>query len=345
MAGLKTVFSEQHALRDARTELFGGELVPPFECPERAELIRARVLEVGLGTVVGPDEHGLEPVLAVHDPAFVAFLETAFERWQAAGFKGEAYPCAWPARRMTVRCPEHIDGQLGYYALAGETAITDGTYPAARAAADVALTAAALVTAGERAAFALCRPPGHHAAFDMYGGYCFFNNAAIAAQALRLAGARRVAVLDVDFHHGNGTQDIFAARSDIFFASLHGRPEEAFPYFSGYPHERGIGPGDGATLNLPMPPGTDWVIWEEALGQAMRAIQRFGAETLVVSLGVDTFERDPISFFKLKTDDFSRMGARIATLGLPTLFVMEGGYAVAEIGVNTVNVLTGFETG
>lgn len=345
MAALKTVFSEQHALRDAKTELFGGELVPPFECPERAELIRARVLEVGLGPIVDAEEHGLEPVLAVHDPAFVAFLETAFERWQAAGFKGEAYPCAWPARRMTVRCPEHIDGQLGYYALAGETAITAGTYTAARAAADVALSAAALVAAGEPAAFALCRPPGHHAAFDMYGGYCFLNNAAIAAQSLRLAGGGRVAVLDVDFHHGNGTQDIFAARSDIFFASLHGRPEEAFPYFSGYPDERGVGPGDGATLNLPMPPGTDWVIWEEALGQAMRAIQRFGAETLVVSLGVDTFEHDPISFFKLKTDDFSRMGTAIATLGLPTLFVMEGGYAVAEIGVNTVNVLTGFEGG
>jgi acetoin utilization deacetylase AcuC-like enzyme len=339
---LKTVFSEKHALRDARTEFFGGELVPPFECPERARLIKARIGEVRLGEVVDAVAHGLEPVLAVHDPGFLAFLETAFTRWRAAGFKGEAYPCAWPARRMAMRCPEHIDGQLGYYAMTAETAITEGTWEAARAAADVALTAADLLVRGEPAAFALCRPPGHHAAFDMYGGYCFLNNAAIAAQALRLAGAGKVAILDVDFHHGNGTQDIFASRSDIFFASIHGRPEEAFPYFSGYADEIGKGAGEGATLNLPLAPGTAWDDYAEALGQAMRAIQRSRAETLVVSLGVDTFERDPISFFKLKSDDFTRMGETIATLGLPTLFVMEGGYAVAEVGINTVNVLAGF---
>jgi acetoin utilization deacetylase AcuC-like enzyme len=246
---------------------------------------------------------------------------------------------------MTMRCPEHIDGQLGYYAMTGETAITEGTWEAARAAADVALTAADLLVQGEPAAFALCRPPGHHAAFDMYGGYCFLNNAAIAAQALRLAGAGRVAILDVDFHHGNGTQDIFASRSDIFFASIHGRPEEAFPYFSGYADETGKGPGQGATLNLPLAPGTAWDDYAEALGQAMRAIQRSRAETLVVSLGVDTFERDPISFFKLTSGDFTRIGGAIASLGLPTLFVMEGGYAVAEVGINTVNVLAGFEDG
>jgi acetoin utilization deacetylase AcuC-like enzyme len=340
---MKTVFSDKHALRDAKTELFGGELVPPFERPERARLIRARVEEVGLGPVVAATDHGLDPILAVHDPAFLAFLETAFARWQEAGFKGEAYPCAWPARRMTMRCPEHIDGQLGYYAMTGETSITKGTWEAARAAADTALTAADRLIQGEPAAFALARPPGHHAAFDMYGGYCFLNNAAIAAQALRLAGAGKVAILDVDFHHGNGTQDIFIGRGDILFASIHGRPEEAFPYFSGYADEIGKGPGQGATLNLPLPPGTAWDDWHEALGQAMRAIQRFGAETLVVSLGTDTFERDPISFFKLTTDDFTRMGRAIATLDLPTLFVMEGGYAVAEVGINTVNVLSGFE--
>ncbi len=340
---MKTVYSDKHALRDARTELFGGQLVPPFECPERARLIKARIEAVGLGPVIDADAHGLDPVLAVHDPAFVAFLETAFERWRAAGFKGEAYPCAWPARRMTMRCPEHIDGQLGYYAMTAETAITPGTFEAARAAADVALTAADLLVRGEPSAFALTRPPGHHAAFDMYGGYCFLNNAAIAAQHLRANGAGKVAILDVDFHHGNGTQDIFAARSDILFASLHGRPEEAFPYFSGHADETGIGPGEGATLNLPLPPATDWPDYAEALGQAMRAIQRSHAETLVVSLGTDTFEHDPISFFKLKSDDFTRMGQALATLALPTVFVMEGGYAVEEIGLNTVNVLSGFE--
>ena len=340
---MKTVYSDQHTLRDAETEIFGGQLVPPFECPKRAFMIKARVEAVGLGPIIPPIEHGQDPILAVHDPAFLAFLETAFERWQAAGFLGEAYPCTWPARRMTMRCPEHIDGQLGYYALAAETAITAGTWQAARAAADVALTAADLLVQGEPAAFALTRPPGHHAAFDMYGGYCFLNNAAIAAQHLRANGAGKVAILDVDFHHGNGTQDIFAARSDILFASIHGRPEEAFPYFMGYADETGIGPGEGATVNYPLPPGTDWNAYAEVLDQARRAIQRFGAETLVVSLGTDTFEKDPISFFKLESNDFTSLGETIATLALPTLFVMEGGYAVEEVGINTVNVLTGFE--
>lgn len=343
MVALRTVFSERHALRNAESELFGGELVPPFECPRRVEMIKARIEAIGLGPLEPMTEHGLEPVLAVHDSAFVAFLETACERWQAAGFKGEAIASSWPARRMAMRRPEHIDGALGYFAISGETAITKGTFEAARAAVDVALTGVDLLLAGERAVFALTRPPGHHAAFDMFGGYCFLNNAAIAAQALRLAGAGRVAILDVDFHHGNGTQDIFAARSDVYFASIHGRPEEAFPYFSGYADEIGKGPGEGATLNLPLPPGTEWADWAKALDQAGRGIERFGAETLVVSLGVDTFAKDPISFFKLTSDDFSRMGEAIAGLALPTLFVMEGGYALEEVGVNTVNVLTGFE--
>jgi acetoin utilization deacetylase AcuC-like enzyme len=340
---MKTVYSDRHTLRDARTEIFGGELVPPFECPKRAQIIEAAIRTSGLGRIIEPREHGLEPILAVHDPAYLAFLEKAFADWQAAGFKGEALPCAWPARRMTMRCPEHIDGKMGYYASSGETSITEGTYEAARIAADVALTAADLLLQGERSAFALCRPPGHHAAFDMFGGYCFLNNAAIAAQHLRANGAGTVAILDVDFHHGNGTQDIFAARSDVLFASLHGRPEEAFPYFMGYADETGIGAGEGATLNYPLPPGTTWPDYADALGQAMRAIQHVAAEILVISLGVDTFERDPISFFKLKSDDFTRLGEAIATLGLPSLFVMEGGYAVEEVGINTVNVLAGFE--
>jgi len=339
---MKTVYSDQHVLRDAAGEIFGGELVPPFECPKRAFIIEAALREARLGPIIPPTEHGLEPILAVHDPAYLAFLETVFAEWRAAGFKGEALPCAWPARRMAMRCPEHIDGKIGYYASSGETPITETTCEAARIAADVALTAADLVAAGEPAAFALCRPPGHHAAFDMFGGYCFLNNAAIAAQHLRAGGAGKIAVLDVDFHHGNGTQDIFASRGDILFASIHGRPEEAYPYFSGYADETGIGAGAGATLNIPLPPGTSWPDYADALGQAMRAIRTFDAETLVVSLGVDTFEKDPISFFALTTDDFTRLGEAVAGLHFPTLFVMEGGYAVDEIGTNTVNVLTGF---
>jgi acetoin utilization deacetylase AcuC-like enzyme len=207
----------------------------------------------------------------------------------------------------------------------------------------VALTGQALVTGGARAAFALCRPPGHHAAQDMFGGYCFLNNAAIAAQAFRDAGAARVAVLDVDFHHGNGTQDIFYDRDDVLFVSLHGDPMAAFPHFLGHAGETGMGAGVGFNLNLPMPAGTAFDAWRAALQTGLQRIADFKADALVISLGVDTFEKDPISFFRLQSPDFRTLGADIADAGLPTLFVMEGGYAIDEIGVNAVNVLEGFE--
>jgi acetoin utilization deacetylase AcuC-like enzyme len=338
-----TVFSEQHALRNAQTELYGGRLVRPHECPERAQIVLERVRAVGLGEVIAPARFGLAPVLKIHDERFVEFLSRAWTEWVAAGNLGEAIPDCWPARRMSQKCPSSIAGRLGYYAMAGETSISAGTWEAAQAAADVALSAAERLGAGARAAFALCRPPGHHAARDMYGGYCFLNNAAIAAQRLRDDGAGRVAVLDVDFHHGNGTQDIFYERADVLYTSLHGDPAEAFPYFSGYADETGAGPGEGYTLNLPLPRGTAFPAWGEALRGALERIRRFGAEALVVSLGVDTFAQDPISFFKLTSEDFTTYGRMIAELKVPTLFVFEGGYAVAEVGVNAVNVLTGFE--
>jgi acetoin utilization deacetylase AcuC-like enzyme len=341
---LQTVYTERHKLRASKTELSGGELVPPFECPERAEHILARVREVGLGPVVDPRAHGLDPVLRIHDAAFVKFLETCWTQWVARGFKGEAMPTVWPSRAMPRHVPPRdIDGLVGYYCLAGETTISEGTWEAAQASADVALTGQRIVAGGERAAFALCRPPGHHASTDMYGGYCFLNNAAIAAQAFLDQGAGRVAILDVDFHHGNGTQEIFYRRDDVLFLSLHGDPLDAFPFYLGGADETGEGRGEGFNVNYPLPPGTPYGAWSAALEDACGRIANYGPDALVVSLGVDTFEKDPISFFKLKSEDFTRYGARIAGLGLPTLFVMEGGYAVAEVGINTVNVLEGFE--
>ena len=340
-----TVFSEAHLLRNAKTELHGGQLVPPHECPERAQIVLDRVQTVSLGEVIAPQQFGLDPVRRVHDAQFVEFLSTAWTDWVAAGNKGEAIPDCWPARRMAQRRPISITGKLGYYAMAGETSISAGSWEAARAAADVALTGASLLRGGGRGAFALCRPPGHHAARDLYGGYCFLNNAAIAAQYLRDHGAARVAVLDVDFHHGNGTQDIFYDRADVLYVSLHGDPADAFPYFSGYADEIGSGAGVGFNLNLPLPRGTPFAPWREALDAALHRIRVFRADALIVSLGVDTFAEDPISFFKLQSADFSAYGRLIGACALPTLFVFEGGYAVAEVGVNTVNVLTGFEAG
>lgn len=338
-----TVYSDKHLLRNARTELYGGGLVPPHECPERAQFVLDRVNHVRLGPVIAPEVFPNDALLRVHDPDYVNFLQTAWQQWCAAGFGNEGIPDCWPARRMAVTRPKSIQGQLGYYAFSAETSISEGSWEAARAAADVALTGAQLIRRGERAAFALCRPPGHHAAHDLYGGYCFLNNAAIAAQSLRDQGAARVAILDVDFHHGNGTQDIFYDRSDVLFLSIHGDPAEAFPYFLGYADETGAGAGLGYTQNYPLPPGTVFPRWCQALDAALKRIRAFRADAIVVSLGVDTFEQDPISFFKLASEDFTSYGRMIGDLALPTLFVLEGGYAVAEVGVNVVNVLAGFE--
>ena len=341
---METIFSAKHELRDARTELYGGELVYPHERPSRAEFVIKRLKETELGPISPPDDFGMDPITAVHDTGFVEFLQTAWDKWQAAGFKGEAIPTTWPARRMVQKCPDFIEGQLGYYALASETSLTDGTWDAAYASAQVALTATERVgNAVAPAVFALCRPPGHHAATDMYGGYCFLNNAAISAQYLRDRGASRVAILDVDFHHGNGIQDIFYGRSDVLYVSLHGDPMETFPFFLGHADETGAGGGEGYNVNFPMPSGTPYPVWRNAMSAGMMRIADFNPDALIVSLGVDTFENDPISFFKLKSDDFLTVGADISAANLPTVFIMEGGYDIEEIGINVVNVLQGFE--
>ena len=338
-----TVYSDSHLKRQARTELSGGELVAPHECAERARYVLDRVVATGLGPVIGPEAFGNDPILRVHDAGYLTFLAEAWDDWKAAGYRGEAIPTCWPARRMVQRLPTQIDGKLGYYAASGETSISPGTWDASLGAVNVALTAALRLSGGERGAFGLCRPPGHHAASDLYCGYCFLNNAAIAAQWLRDSGAERVAILDVDFHHGNGTQDIFYERADVLFVSLHGDPREAFPHFLGYADEAGTGPGRGFNINFPLPRGAAFDTWGAALEQGLERIRAFRPEFLVVSLGVDTFERDPISFFRLSSADFTRYGRMIGALGIPTLFVLEGGYAVAEIGENVVNVLAGFD--
>jgi acetoin utilization deacetylase AcuC-like enzyme len=341
---MKTIYSEQHRLRDAKTELYGGELVTPFERPSRADTVIKAITHSNLGEIVAPDSFTMDPVRAVHSNDFIAFLESAWQEWQDAGFTGEAIACSWPARRMQSRVPDFIDGKLGYYALAAETSITEGTWAAALASKDVALTGAQALHDGERGIFSLCRPPGHHAASDMFGGYCFLNNAAIAAQYLRDQGAQRVAILDIDFHHGNGTQDIFYDRDDVLFCSLHGEPQQAFPYFLGYADETGSGQGLGYNLNYPMPRDTSFIQWQQSLTAALAKIDAFAPEYLILSLGVDTFENDPISFFKLTTADYFTTGAMIAELQIPTLFIMEGGYDIDEVGINVVEVLKGFES-
>ena len=337
-----TIYSDAHALHDGKAELHDGKLVSSFEMPRRAELVLARVQEVDLGPVSPPKIFGLDPVRRVHAPDYVAFLETAWDEWVAEHGEYDALPFTWIGPGMRRVVPDHIDGKLGYYSFDAGTPITAGTFRAIRTAADVALTGAELIVRGERAAFALTRPPGHHAHRACYGGYCFFNNAAVAAQALRDAGADRVAVLDIDYHHGNGTQDIFYTRCDVLFVSLHADPVQEYPYYLGFSDETGEGAGEGANVNYPLPFGTGFEAWRAALDDALSRIAAFRADALVVSLGVDTYEGDPISRFRLDTADYPVIGAALAGAGLPTLFVMEGGYAVEAIGVNAVGVLQGF---
>ena len=341
---MQVILSDDHAAHFPAGELYDGALVRPFECPERWEHVVAALDAAGFDDRTVPDPVDLGGVTAVHDPVYVGFLRTCHDDWRAAGYTGDAIPSMFPVRGMRHdRVPLDIDGRLGWHAIAAETAITEGTWRAAEASAAIAQTGQRTLAGGADAAFALCRPPGHHATADQFGGYCFLNNAAVAAQGFLDRGADRVAVLDVDFHHGNGTQAIFYDRADVLFVSLHGHPADEFPYFCGYADETGAGPGEGHNLNLPMGPGTGFDEWAAALDVGCRRIADHRPDALVVSLGVDTFAGDPISSFLLTSPDYLAVGRRIAALSLPTLYVMEGGYAVAEIGTNTVNVLLGHE--
>lgn len=337
-----TVFNPAHRLHHG-TELKDGTLAPSFEKPSRADTVLARVTEVGLGRVIDATSYDRLCYVRAHSERYVRFLESAWAQWSATGRTHDALPLVWPVRDLSTAVePAFIDGKLGFFAMDAGAPITATTWDAVKGSADVALTGADLILAGHSSAFALCRPPGHHAAREYMGGYCYLNNAAIAAQRLLDQGARRVAVLDVDFHHGNGTQNIFYDRADVLFVSLHGEPSVSYPYFSGYESETGVDHGKGYTFNLPLPRGTDWALYRQALARAIDKIKSFQPDQLVVSLGVDTFENDPISHFRLRSEDYLPMGELIACVGAPTLFVMEGGYMVDEIGVNAVNVLLGY---
>ncbi len=348
------VLNPDHAGHAGRHEMFRGRLVPCHEVPARLDHVHDELRRRGFGR--------LEPATAMQDPAFDAllarvhaprylrFLEHAWSEWVAldpANAALDALPSVWPVRGFRADLePQNFSARMGLYSFDAGTPLTAGSWAAARAGARAAVQAARAVAQGaERSAFALTRPPGHHAGPDFFGGYCFLNNAALAAQTLRDAGAERVAVLDVDYHHGNGTQTLFYERGDVLTVSIHGDPRTEYPFYLGHADERGAGAGEGCNLNLPLPRGTGVEAWMAALEQALDAVRRFGAQALVVPLGLDTFEGDPISGFRLKSADYLRVGARLASLKRPTVFTFEGGYAVAEVGINAVNVLEGFANG
>ena len=339
---MKTFYTPAHLEHAPKEEFEGGRLSPAVEVPARAERVKAEIERRKLGPIVAPGAFGDGPILAVHDGALVTFLAGAHARWRKRWPESEqAIPSTWPGRRLRDRRDGEIEAALGSWCFDAATPIVKGTWAAARAAVDVALSAAEAVHDGEHAAFALTRPPGHHAASDLFGGYCYLNNVAIAAQWFADKGLRP-AILDVDYHHGNGTQAIFYRRADVLFTSIHADPSFAYPHFLGFADERGEGAGEEANVNYPLPMFTDWSGYAPALDAALARVKDFGADVLLVSLGLDTFENDPISRFKLRSADYLRMGERIAAHGLPALFVFEGGYDIDALAGITANVLEGF---
>ena len=344
---MQVVASDRHHGHAPLAEIESSGLQPPFEHPGRADAIRDTLGDDDRFRLAEPDDWGTAPIVAVHDRGLVDFLARAWADYQVrhpdthdvvpdvfamAGLLDGVGP--FPERSL-------VDHELGRWCFETTTPLTEGTFEAARSAVDIALTATKAVLDGESSVYGLCRPPGHHAPTALYGGYCFFNNAAVAAHHVASTTGSKVTVLDVDYHHGNGTQQIFYRRDDVQYVSLHGDPARAYPYVSGFADEIGAARGAGANLNVPLAAGTDDDAYLAALGAACEAIVAFGPSIVIVSLGVDTFHNDPISDLAITTGGFRAQGELVAQLALPTVVLQEGGYDVAAIGDNVRSFLLG----
>jgi acetoin utilization deacetylase AcuC-like enzyme len=338
---VKAVYTEKHRSHDPQFFLVRGRVTRTTEQPERADRLLAG-LKAGRHELVAPVEFGQGPRARVHSPEYLRFLAEAWDAWSSLGDAGPEMVANVHPVRHAATYPHHIVGRLGWHTADTGCPIGPGTYAAACAATDVAATAAQLVMDGEDAVYALCRPPGHHAFRDVAGGFCFLNNSAVAAAHLRQRH-ERVAILDVDVHHGNGTQGIFYERPDVLTVSIHADPAAYYPYVWGYAQERGQGAGLGANLNIPLPLGSGDDDYLPALEEARKTIAAFAPGALVVALGLDASEHDPLRGLAVTTDGFRRIGEAIARLGLPTVLVQEGGYLSDILGINLTAVLGGFE--
>lgn len=331
-----TFFNEHHAQHAGSDQ------------PERVAMVLRECERRGLGAIVTPHGVPLMTLERVHSPRYLHFLRNAWSEWLALdpGNAGKTpLAAAWPVRSLRSDIePDDFHARLGLYSIDAGTPLTAGAWIAAKTGADCAVNAAHALQRGERGTFALTRPPGHHAGLDFLGGGCLLNNAALAAQHLLDDGLERVAILDIDYHHGNGTQGIFYHRNDVLVVSIHADPRLTYPFFSGHADETGSGAGLGHNMNIPLAPGSASDAWFAALETACVKIGMSRPQALVVSLGVDTFPHGAEPRFRLSSADYLRIGERIAHLGLPTAFIFEGGEASAELGINTVNVLEGFET-
>jgi acetoin utilization deacetylase AcuC-like enzyme len=342
-----TFYNEHHAQHDGQFAFVNGAQAPCWERPERAALIAGELQRRGLGNIVIPHGVSLSSLERIHTPRYLHFLRTAWQDWIAvdpAHAARDAFASGWPVRTMRADIePDDIHARFGLYSMDTATPFTSGTWTAAKTGADCAINAAHALRLGENGTFALTRPPGHHAGVDHFGGASFLNNAALAAQHLLDDGVPRVAILDIGAQHGTGTQSIFYARRDVVVASLHADPRTSAPFYTGHADETGAGDGLGFNLNVPLAFDATPAQWFAAFETACLKIAMSGAAALVVSLGVDTYAGDPAAF-ALASGDFLRLGDALAHLGLPTVFVLEGGSVVAELGINVVNVLEGFET-
>jgi acetoin utilization deacetylase AcuC-like enzyme len=338
---MKVFYSDAHRQHNPPFELFeGGVRVPYLENPERMERILAVLKDQDWVEILAPIDFGLDPILAVHDADYMDFLRTAYDEWtqeETDYEKTALMPATFPPRGCSHK-PKSLLGRAGYYMFDLSAPIMEGTYQAALASANCALGGAKALAEGERAGFALCRPPGHHAGRSFCGGYCYLNNAAIAADWLSKTG--KVAILDIDYHAGNGTQDIFYKRGDVLTISIHADPDAAYPSFCGYVDETGAGKGSGLHRNYPLPAGTDDKRYLSTLEEAIVLIRSFVPEYLVISAGMDLYSGDPLGNFRVTREGIRKVGTRIAKLNLPTLIVMEGGYNNSALGEN-ITVLLG----
>jgi acetoin utilization deacetylase AcuC-like enzyme len=335
MENMHIVYTEKHRLHDTNDVSHDGRPFVTEELPARAEVILEAVEAAQLGSIIRPVDYGVDPILAAHDAGFVEFIRTAYAE-SAAYFKEAGPVFTWSfATRHQGRKPKGFLALKGYYSFGWGTPILEGTWEAAYWSAQCALTAAEVVRGGEQVAYALCRPPGHHAGLDLYGGFCYLNNAAIVARHLQA----RVAILDIDYHHGNGTQTIFYSDPSVLYCSLHAHPDLDYPYYWGYADETGQGEGRGTNRNFPLPLGVDDEVYLATLSQALQVIHDFCPRFLVVSAGFDTVAGDPVGSFSLTTDGLARIGKAIAGLSLPTVVLQEGGYLIERLGENAVAFL------
>jgi len=339
---VKIFYSEAHRKHEPPFEVFDGGLrVPYLENPDRMDKILNALTKVTWAQICEPSDFGLAPILAVHDKDYVDFLASAWTEWLATGPQDSStlLPATFALRRQS-HIPKSLLGRAGYYIMDLSACIVEGTYQAALSSANCALSAAQSMLDGERSAFGLCRPPGHHAGKDYDGGYCFINNAAVAANLLSSKGT--VAILDVDYHCGNGTQDIFYARDDVFTISIHADPDYEYPNYIGYADERGKGRGLGFHHNFPLLAGTDDDEYLKTLDIALQKIREFKPAYLVVSAGMDIYADDPLGRIKVTTAGIGKIAKQIAALNLPTTLIMEGGYNNDALGTNIITFLSAF---